>query len=156
MAWKPRLIHPSCCTSISLANVSLAAEVLWWHIISQCDDQGRIVGDTKTLKGITVPVRQEITLENIPELLTELETESLIIRYSNSATPLIQVKTWWSHETPQWAYPSHYPPPTGWHDKLRYRHQGKVLTKNWSRTPAKEPDEPLGKAKGKSIGKEIP
>lgn len=137
IAWKPRLIHPTSSTSISLAKLSALAELLWWKIIPQCDDQGRIFGDAANIKSTCCPLRNEITLDNIPTLLKELEQENLVSVYSNSKTLFLQVIAWWDYETPQWAYPSRIPPPTHWKDKLRYRKGNKVITENWS-NPIKE------------------
>jgi hypothetical protein len=121
-------------------------------MIPQCDDQGRLVGDIKTLKATCCPVRNEITIEILPDLLDELVKENLIIRYTNSAKPLIQITEWWSFQTPQWAYPSDFGAPPNWKDRQRYRKSGKVITKNWTtQKPIEESlDKPLGKDKGKA------
>jgi len=130
IAWKARLIHPAAATSLSLAKISLAAELLFWRMIPQADDQGRLPGDPKILKAITCPIREEIPLENIPVLLKELEEEKLIICYApNDET--VQIAKWWDYQCPQWAYPSKHAPPVRWEDHCRYRIGGKVITINW-------------------------
>ena len=133
IAWKPRLIHPTSATSVSLSRVSALAELLWWKIIPQCNDQGRILGDAYNVKSACCPLRNELNTDNIPILLKELERENLIILYSNSTALLLQVKSWWDYESPQWAYPSSIPPPPNWKDKLRYRKRNKVITDNWDK-----------------------
>lgn len=129
-AWKPRLIHPSGATSKSLAKISDLAELLFWKIIPQANDQGRLSGDIGWIKATICPRRKEITEGNLPGLLDELG-EELIIIYTLSSEPVIQLTTWWEHQSPQWAYPSSYPPPEGWTDHLRYRKGRKVITENW-------------------------
>jgi len=149
IGWKARLIHPSSATSMSLANLSVLAELLFWRILPQADDQGRLTGGPKLLKAITCPIREEITAENITALLEEMEQESaqLIIRYHESNTELIQIRNWWAYQSMQWAYPSDYPSPENWQDHLRYKKGGKVITENWP---------PTGKATGEALPKPTP
>lgn len=133
IGWKPRLIHPSSATSVSLSNLSILAELLFWHILPQADDQGRLIGNPRSLKAIACPLRDEITIQNIPSLLNELEQHpfQLLILYQSSDEEIIQVYNWWVFQTMQWAYPSSYPAPAQWVDHLRYKHGGKVITENW-------------------------
>ena len=132
--WKPRLIYPNISTSRSLAKVSALAECVFWRILSQADDQGRFPGDLESIKDVACPARKDITEENLPALLEELDVE-LIVRYSTGQPlhiPVVQIRTWWKWEfRQQWAYPSEYPPPPGWPDHLRYRSGGKVIEENW-------------------------
>lgn len=144
IAWKPRLIHPTSATSVSLAKLSALAELLWWKIIPQCDDQGRIFGDAASIKIVCCPLRAELILENIPTLLKELEQANLVKIYTNNKTFFLQVISWWEYQTPQWAYPSRIPPLPKWKDKLRYREGNKVITINW-RTPSTKIDGSLKK-----------
>ncbi len=141
IAWKPRLIHPSGSTSVSLARVSALAELLWWKLVPQCDDQGRMFGDSQSIKSACCPLRNELNTDNIPLLLEELNRAELVILYSNSTTLLLQIKNWWEYESPQWAYPSKISPPPNWHDKLRYRKGNKVIKDNWRETKSDSEDE---------------
>ncbi|GAI96173.1 unnamed protein product, partial [marine sediment metagenome] len=44
----------------------------------------------------------------------------------------IQMLDWWDVQKLQWAWPSLYPPPEGWQDRLRYKKTAKeVVTLNW-------------------------
>ncbi len=53
--------------------------------------------------------------------------------YNTTKTEAIQILDWWDVQRPQWAWPSQYPPPEGWHDHLRYKKGVKeVVTLNWS------------------------
>ena len=98
----------------------MPAELLFWRILPQADDQGRLPSDPRQLKAIVCPMRKELTDENIPDLLTELEKAKLIIRYSNSSTTYIQITKWWDYQSAmRRIFPSHYPPPEGWEDRVR-------------------------------------
>ena len=117
---KPRFIYPQIATSLSIAEVSMPAELLFWRILPQADDQGRLPGDPRQLKAIACPMRKELTEENIPVLLTELEKAKLIIRYSNSTTEYIQIAKWWDYQSSmRRVFPSQYPSPEGWQDQIR-------------------------------------
>ena len=150
---KPRSIHPSCSTSLSLANLSPLAELLFYHMIANADDQGRLPGDLRVLKALVCPMREEITRENINTLLDEIENQGMILRYSDSNGPVIQIRNWWKHQSPQWSYPSEYAPPPGWVDHLRFKKGGAVHTSSWP--PAGEPSgEALGEASRDTTGKD--
>ncbi len=120
IARKPRFIYPQVATSLSLAKISALAELLFWRILPQADDQGRLSGDPVHIKAIACPIRDEFTRENIPELLKELESAELIIRYSASSEPVIQIAKWWGYQSGmRRIFPSHYPPPRGWQDRIK-------------------------------------
>lgn len=120
IARKPRFIYPTIATSLSIAQISVLAELLFWRILPQADDQGRLTGQPKQLKAIACPMRDEITEKNIPELLKELEGADLIIQYSRSSEPLIQIKSWWSFQSGmRRIYPSKYPALEGWEDRIK-------------------------------------
>ena len=120
IARKPRFIYPTIATSLSLAKVSALAELLFWRILPQADDQGRLTGHPKQLKAQVCPMRDEITVENIPQLLAELEQSDLIIQYAGSSETLLQIKKWWDFQSGmRRIYPSKYPPPEGWEDRVK-------------------------------------
>jgi len=117
---KPRMIYPQIATSLSIAKLSVLAELLFWRILPQADDQGRLPGDPEQLKAIACPMRKELTGENIPDLLAELEAAKLIIRYSNSEDQYIQITKWWDYQSAmRRIFPSQYPPPPNWQDRIR-------------------------------------
>jgi len=120
IARKPRFIYPTIATSLSIAQISALAELLFWRILPQADDQGRLIGHPKQLKALACPMRDEITVKNIPELLKELEGADLIIQYSTSSEPLIQIKTWWNYQSGmRRIYPSRQSAPEGWEDRVK-------------------------------------
>ncbi|GAJ07996.1 unnamed protein product, partial [marine sediment metagenome] len=97
-----------------------------------CDDQGRLSGDPDEIKYAACPSVREITADEIPTLLQEMETRSLIKVYTTSKTKATQMLDWWEVQRLQWAYPSGYPPAEGWTDHLRYHPTPKeIITENW-------------------------
>jgi hypothetical protein len=74
----------------------------------------------------------DISKEDVPKLLDELQAQGFIKVYSTSRTKAIQMLNWWSVQKLQCAWPSEYPPPDGWLDRLRYKKGKKqVITENW-------------------------
>ncbi len=141
IARKPRFIYPTIATSLSIAQVSALAELFFWRLLPQADDQGRLIGHPKQLKALSCPMREEITEKNIPELLKELEAAELIIQYSASSTPLIQIKGWWSYQSGmRRIYPSMQRPPEGWQDRVRGVSVGQEPTIGAFVPPIPEPE----------------
>ena len=75
----------------------------------------------------------------------------MIIVYTAKKKAYYQIVNWWEYQQPQWAYPSEYPAPDGWTDRLRYRKDGHVLTENWKPDEGKKQTEPLPKALPKDL-----
>lgn len=129
IARKPRFIYPTIATSLSIAQLSALAELLFWRLLPQADDQGRLTGYPKQIKAIACPMRDEFKIDNIPELLKELESANLIIQYSASSDPIIQIKAWWGYQAGmRRIYPSKYPPPEGWEDTVKGISDGQTPT----------------------------
>jgi hypothetical protein len=88
----------------------------------------------------------DISKEDIRGLLSELETEGYIKVYSTSKRQAIQMLDWWEVQKLQWAWPSEFPPPEGWRDRLRYKKGKKqVVTQNWDSgesSPENPPESP--------------
>lgn len=130
-----RIFPQSYSTDRRYGRLSLKACALFPLMWVNCDDQGRLTGDPDEIKYATCPNIDHITKADIPELLKELQTQELIKVYSTSKVNAIQMLDWWEVQRLQWAYPSQYPPPEGWQDRLRYHASPtEVVTENW---PAK-------------------
>jgi hypothetical protein len=136
-----RMVPQSLSTDPRLGRVSLKAALLYDRLWINCDDQGRISGDPAEIKYTTCPNIDHITKEDIAELLNELETQELIKVYSTSKIKAIQMLDWWQEQKLQWAWPSRFPPPEGWQDRLRYKASAKeVVTVNWPSSPESSPE----------------
>jgi hypothetical protein len=86
------------------------------------------------------PSIDHLAKTDIPGILQELEGQQLIKAYDTFRGRALQMLDWWEVHTPQWAWPSEFPPTEGWHDHLRYKLNAKeVFTLNWpptSKVPA--------------------
>jgi len=135
-----RMLPQSLSTDPRMGRLSLKANLLFDRMWINCDDQGRISGDPDEIKYAACPNVDQITKADIPQLLEELQTQGLIKVYSTSRTKAVQMVDWWEEQKLQWAWPSRYPPPEGWKDRLRYKKSAKeVVTENWG-SPENSPE----------------
>jgi len=142
-----RIVPQSLSTDPRYGRLSLKAQVLYPLLWINCDDQGRLSGDSDEIKYAACPSVREITADEIPSLLQEMETRDMIKVYTTSKTKAIQMLDWWEEQRLQWAYPSRYLPPEGWTDHLRYHPTPKeIITENWPPSsellPSKLPSAP--------------
>jgi len=127
-----RMLPQSLSTDPRYGRLSLKAQALYPLLWINADDQGRLSGDPDEIKYAACPSVREIASEEIPALLELMETKGMIKVYSTSKTEAIQLLDWWGVQRLQWAWPSEYPPPEGWQDRLRYKPTPKeVVTENW-------------------------
>ena len=57
-ATRPRRVPPEFCTDELLESCSPLAALLLYRLISQADDQGRLPGHAKYVKGVCFPMRR--------------------------------------------------------------------------------------------------
>lgn len=125
-----RMIDPSFWQSESMANLSRDQRLLFIGLFSNADDQGRLKGHPAIVRSLVYPF-DDIGASEIESDLKALADIGSIIFYEVNSRRIIQIVNWWKYQSPQWAYPSEYPPPEGWQDRLRYRKNGQVITENW-------------------------
>ena len=144
-----RILPQSLSIDPRYGRLSLKARVLYPLIWTGCDDQGRTTGDPDEIKYAVCPNMDDISKEDIPKLLEELETQSFVKVYSTSKHRAVQMLDWWEVQKLQWAWPSDYPPPPGWSDRLRYKKGKKqVVTENWD-SPESSPENSPERDEGK-------
>lgn len=115
----PRAIYPDACTSRSLASCSAEAERLFWRLLSQADDQGRLEGDVLVLRSLCVPLLSKATTAAVERWLGELVGAKLIARYQAGEADFVQVVTWWRWQAGmRRAYASRWPAMEGWLDPV--------------------------------------
>lgn len=116
----PRAIFPAACTSLSLAACDPLAQLLFDRMLTQADDQGRMLGDPKVIKSLCMPLVNRASPKAIAKWLEQIETQGMIVRYEVDGTSLIQFVNWWDHQSGmKKSYPSRLQPPTGWTDRIR-------------------------------------
>jgi hypothetical protein len=108
-----RIIKESICTSDNLDSCSYKAEVLFYRILVNCDDYGRMDARISVLKSRCFPLRiDSLPNEDITKWLSELVEADLVFTYSCDGIDrnYLQVKTWENHQQIR-ARRSKYPEP---------------------------------------------
>ncbi|MDP3064046.1 MAG: hypothetical protein Q8O40_12670, partial [Chloroflexota bacterium] len=127
-----RMLRSNLSRAKDLGRCSALAQYLYCLLVVNADDQGRLSGDPDTIKMDVCPRVKEIGFDDILGILQELKQQRLISVSTAASEPVIQLLQWWDEQAPmQWAYPSDHLPPEGWDDRLRFRHENKVITLNW-------------------------
>jgi hypothetical protein len=117
---KPRRIPPELASDERLEECTMLAAALLYRIIPAADDQGRMPGSAKSVRGMTFPMRDDVTAAKVERALDELAGAGFLVRYSVDGRAFLQVARWWDMQG-AWArrsYPSRYPAPPGWEDKV--------------------------------------
>jgi hypothetical protein len=121
------MLAPTISTSERVNALSLKAALLYTWLIPHYDDQGRLSGDASTVKALVVPLRKDISEDDVALALSDIEDVGLIKIYSaqesggaSAWTPsdkVIQVLNWSEFQSLKAPQPSKYPAPLGYHDK---------------------------------------
>lgn len=100
-----RFVSKSISCNEQLATVSLRADFFFQRCIPHLDVEGRITGNPQLLKAAVFPLRDEITAENIPELIAELgqaidlTSRSLVIWYQVGTQRVLLFPRFREHQT---------------------------------------------------------
>lgn len=104
-----RLIKESICTSDNLDRLSWFEEVLFYRLIVNCDDFGRMDARLPILRSRLFPLKQ-IPDAHIPKALLALRSADLIDLYEVDGRSYLQIRKWESHQQVR-AKRSKYPAP---------------------------------------------
>jgi hypothetical protein len=114
---RPRRVPPEFCTDELLEACPVLATLLLYRLISLADDQGRLPGHPKHVKGTCFPMRPEITERKVALAIDELVHAGFVIRYDLKGRVFLQIDRWFDLQG-KWGqrrtYPSRYPAPPGW------------------------------------------
>lgn len=118
-----------------IGELSLIARVLWIGLIVTCaDDQGRLVNNPTLIRSDVFPF-DDVSITDIKNLIHKFSTAERIYCYKAGGKDLIQIVNWWEYQTPSWASPSKFSPPSDWTDREKYHTVGnKIVSRNWDKT----------------------
>ena len=117
--------------SLSYADLSIKGKVNWPVLLSEADEQGRFLADAKDYKRSICPIVDEIGMDDVADLLSELQEQRMVILYASGGHALGQVVKWWDWQRPTWARSSRYPPPPLWLDRVREKRGEDICLENW-------------------------
>jgi len=106
-----RIIKESICTSESIDQLSAFHETVFYRLIVNCDDYGRMDARPKILAAKLFPLK-DIRVSQMEEALRTLTSAELVSTYEVDGKPFLQMKTWNRHQQIR-AKKSKYPAPDG-------------------------------------------
>lgn len=92
-----RILKESICTSEDIDALGWFGEVLYYRLIVNCDDYGRMDARTAILKARLFPLR-EVAAEAIEEALDVLEALGCVRRYEAGGRPYLLLRAWEKHQ----------------------------------------------------------
>ena len=95
-----RSIPPDACDSEKLAQLSHAAERLFWRFQTHCDDDGRCDDNVRLIAAKCVPLL-DWDHSLVDGLLDELEQVGLLVRYEVAGKRYVQVAQWDRFQKPR-------------------------------------------------------
>ena len=104
-----RILKESICTSDNLDRLSWFEEVLFYRLIVNCDDYGRMDARPPILRSRLFPLKN-VTDAQIEKALQSLRSADMIDLYEVDGRSFLQMRTWEKHQTVR-AKRSKYPAP---------------------------------------------
>jgi hypothetical protein len=100
-------MKPEWVISADLAALSAQGVCLWWAIISQADDEGRLKGDVDALYRFVQPwtAREDVVIA-----LQIMQKRKMVHLYTKSGVTILEITNWSDHQKVDHARPSKYPP----------------------------------------------
>lgn len=92
-----RIIKESICTSDSIDKLSAFQETMFYRMIVNCDDYGRMDARPKVLASKLFPLK-DIRLAQIEDALRALTSAELVTLYKVGGKPFLQMLTWDKHQ----------------------------------------------------------
>ena len=104
-----RIIKESICTSDNIDQLTAFQETMFYRLIVNCDDYGRMDARPKILSAKLFPLK-DIRAAQIEDGLRALTSAELVTIYEVDGKPFLQMKTWERHQQIR-AKKSKYPSP---------------------------------------------
>lgn len=93
-----RILKESICTSENIDELSAFQETVFYRLIVNCDDYGRMDARPKILASRLFPLK-DIRVAQITEALRALSSAELVTLYEVDGKPFLQMNTWEQHQT---------------------------------------------------------
>lgn len=93
-----RMLSKSIAHSTQLASVSLMADYLFARCIPHLDKEGRMPGHPNLVKSIACPLRPEVTVDGIADLLSELGGVGLVRWYKVDGREVVEFPGFANHQ----------------------------------------------------------
>lgn len=108
-----RSLKPELWLSPQVMNLSHSARLTFIGLITQADDDGRGLADTRRIKAAIFP-GDDCTTQQVSEWLSECKDQALVVLYDTAQHGSLYQLTGWHHQKIKKPQPSPYPPPDGY------------------------------------------
>ena len=105
-----RFLDGGVCISETIAQLTWFEEVLFYRLITQCDDFGRFWGDAELLRCYLFPRKPSVTKGQVETAVVKLTTVRLLDRYMAHGKAIVQLCSWNKFQNPR-AVKSKFPGP---------------------------------------------
>lgn len=105
-----RFLDEGVCISETIANLTWFEEVLFYRLITKCDDFGRFWGDAELLRCFLFPRKPSVTKGQVETAVVKLTTVRLLDRYMAHGKAIVQICSWNKFQNPR-AVKSKFPGP---------------------------------------------
>lgn len=105
-----RILKQSICTSDTVDELSWFEEVVFYRLIVNCDDYGRMDARLRILKSALFPLKERLTVKELERALYKLADAGCVKLYKVGGKPYLYLPTWEVHQTIR-AQKSRYPAP---------------------------------------------
>lgn len=104
-----RTVKPEAPQHRKVGRLSISARWLWLVMITQADDEGRLVADPGQLRITAFPYDRDVTDSAAEDLLNEIEATGLIRLYEVNGVPYAYFPSWRDHQRINRPSPSKLP-----------------------------------------------
>ena len=106
-----RILKESICDSETINGLKkYSYEVMFYRLLTKCDDFGRFDARPKIIKSALFPLKDDLTIKEVCEGLQALANSGLVVLYEHEGRPFLYLPTWDRHQTIR-AKRSKYPEP---------------------------------------------
>jgi hypothetical protein len=119
------MLSPTISTSERVNALSLKSALIYTWLVAHADDQGRLSANPATIKALVVPLREDISQEDVARALSDMEDMGLVSIYSASeaggwspSDKVLQLKDWFDFQHLRDPQASKYPASEDWRDRV--------------------------------------
>ena len=104
-----RTVKPEALQHRKIGRLSIWARWLWLGMVTQADDEGRLVADPGQLRLLVFGYDDDMTAAKVSDLLAEIAATGLIVLYAVNGVPYACFPSWPDHQRINRPTPSRLP-----------------------------------------------
>lgn len=106
-----RQFKPAFFTDDKVGKLSRDARLFFFGVLSEADDEGRLVDSPKRLAGVVFPFDDDVTPKKVERWINELVEQRMVVRYTHDGGRFLYVRKFKDHQKMSHPTPSTLPPP---------------------------------------------